>query len=215
MRLELRRPAGGCWRCGEPTAPGTGRCIADHRWLLGVRDLQVPWRYREAGGAVVRRHKFERDPAALACLVRALASYLEARRATARMVTRWDRAVFVAVPGSRKRLRRRGFDHAADLAHAVAEAVGARFESGVLRRIRDTLPQADPRVLSRARNVAGAFVTRRQRTIEGRHVVLVDDVVTSGATARACVRELRNRGAAAVTVAAVALGSAKDFTAPA
>ncbi len=84
----------------------------------------------------------------------------------------------------------------------------------MLCRTRETLPQADPRVLSRARNVEGAFVTRRPRVIEGRHVVLVDDVVTSGATARSCVRELRNGGAAEVTVAAVALGSVKDTTAP-
>ena len=62
------------------------------------------------------------------------------------------------------------------------------------------MPQGDARVLSRAHNVDGAFVVAQQRRIEGRNVALVDDVMTSGATARACAEVLRAAGANAVAL---------------
>ena len=79
VRLERRDHDPACGRCGEPLSPTTRRCSADHRWLVGIADLHAPWRYRGAGGAVVRRQKFERDPEALQCVSRALADHLLAR----------------------------------------------------------------------------------------------------------------------------------------
>ena len=69
-----------------------------------------------------------------------------------------------------------------------------------MARTRETLPQGDPRVVSRANNVDGAFAVMKAREVMGRNVILVDDVFTSGATARQCALVLRVQGAAAVAV---------------
>lgn len=69
-----------------------------------------------------------------------------------------------------------------------------------LQRVRATLPQGDPRVGSRERNIAQAFSVCSRRGLGGARVVLVDDVFTSGATARACARLLREAGAREVAL---------------
>jgi predicted amidophosphoribosyltransferase len=79
----------------------------------------------------------------------------------------------------------------------VATRTGCKVAQ-VLRRLRPTLPQGDPRVTSREQNVASAFAMARPGAVRGRAVVLLDDVLTSGATARACARLLLGSGAEAV-----------------
>lgn len=123
------------------------------------------------------------------------------------------RALVVAVPLHPARLRRRRFDQTAWLAAEVGRRLGLEVAAGVLRRRRDTLPQGDVRVVSRVRNVAGAFVVERSRAVAGRWIVLVDDVATSGATARACGEVLRAAGARHVvllTAADAGLGMRAD-----
>jgi ComF family protein len=196
-------PGMGCWRCGEPAANGLGegddgsglRCAGDHRSVTGFVFARAAFRYRGSGGALVRRLKLGGDFGALDALAAAMA-----QRLAPRLVGEWRRPVFVAVPLHRSRRKARGFDQAQLLAEAVAHRVGAPCERGVLVRVRKTLPQGDARVLSRARNVDGAFEVAQRRSIEGKNVALVDDVMTSGATARACAEALRAAGASAVAL---------------
>jgi predicted amidophosphoribosyltransferase len=82
----------------------------------------------------------------------------------------------------------------------VAARAGLTVEANVLVRRRATLPQGDPRVTSRIRNVEGVFELTRPRRVRGRLVLLLDDVCTSGATARACAAVLRRGGARAVAL---------------
>jgi predicted amidophosphoribosyltransferase len=106
----------------------------------------------------------------------------------------------VPAPLHAARRRERGFDQAEWLARAVAARLGLDVACGVLARRRATLPQGDPRVTSRSANVEGAFAVVRLRAVAGRSVVLVDDVLTSGATARACAEQLLAAGARDVSV---------------
>ncbi|MFY9345342.1 MAG: hypothetical protein WAT39_22820 [Planctomycetota bacterium] len=112
----------------------------------------------------------------------------------------WRRAVLVPVPLHPARRRRRGFDQTAWLATGLGERLGLEVRLGALARTRPTLPQGDPRVQSRAANVEGAFAVGRPGGVAGRHLILVDDVFTSGATARACAGVLREAGGVAVAV---------------
>lgn len=172
-----------------------GPCPDDHRWLAGVRAARAPFRYTGTGGALVRRFKFERDPGAGWFLARGMAA------AIGPWVRRHARrAVVVSVPVHPAKRRARGFDQAAWLADVTARGLGLRLASGALRRVRPTLPQGDPRVTSRERNVAGAFSVARPRPVRGRTVLLVDDTVTSGATVRECARVLRAAGVLTVAV---------------
>ena len=108
--------------------------------------------------------------------------------------------VLAPVPLHRARLRQRGFDQAAWLARRVAARLRLRVAVGALARVRATRPQGDPLVTSRAGNVRGAFAVRRAGAVDGRDVLLVDDVFTTGATARACARLLRAAGAQSVSL---------------
>jgi len=199
-RLE-ELPERGCARCGEPVLEAGQRCTGDHRGLAGIVIRRAAWRYRGTGGAIVRRFKFDGDPVAREMIVRATADRL---RGWIRSGGR--RAVFVNVPVHPRKRRHRGFDQAARIADGVALRLGRPFIPGALCRVVETLPQGDPRVTSRDQNVAGAFRIVRPAAIRDRVVVLVDDVSTSGATARECARVLREHGARAVVLLTAALG---------
>jgi ComF family protein len=181
---------GGCWRCGAPTVPGSGRCVADHAPLRGLAFRRAALAYAGTGGALVRRFKFQGDGAAGLLLIRELARVGRAQ------LCDWPRqALVLPIPVHARKRRARGFDQAARLADGLAAALGLPCGRGVLVRDRETRPQGDPRTTSREANVAGAFRVARRRPLVGRQVVLVDDVTTSGATARECARVLLKAGA--------------------
>ena len=107
------------------------------------------------------------------------------------------------VPLHPARRRERGYNQSALLAECLAGAIGAPWVPAVLERVRPTAAQArlDPR--ARRRNVAGAFRVRRPEWLNERSIVIVDDVVTTGATLEACLAALAGAGArpSAVTLA--------------
>ena len=108
----------------------------------------------------------------------------------------------VPVPLSRVRLRARGYNQAEMLAIALARAKGWRDGSGILERTRSTDSQTALHPAERRANVAGAFRVRpgREGEVRREHVLLVDDVWTTGATALACAAALTLAGARAVSV---------------
>jgi ComF family protein len=108
--------------------------------------------------------------------------------------------VLVPVPLHRWRLWRRGFNQAALLARAIAAASGAELAVDALERVKQTAPSQGMGRAARARNVRGVFRIKDRARVRGRTVVLVDDVLTTGATADACARVLRRAGARAVHV---------------
>jgi ComF family protein len=108
----------------------------------------------------------------------------------------------VWVPLGRRRRIERGYDQAMLIAGAFAGAARLRLLRGAIRRVRETPPQVGLDRGARARNVEGAFAAAR--AVSGLDLVLVDDVVTTGATAEAASRALREAGARSVRVVAVA-----------
>jgi len=108
----------------------------------------------------------------------------------------------VPVPLARRRERERGFNQAGLLAERLGETQGLRVRARWLVRLRATPPQSELTASARAVNVAGAFVAAP--AVAGRHVVLIDDVITTGATVSECARALRAAGARRVGVLAVA-----------
>ena len=110
--------------------------------------------------------------------------------------------LIVAPPLSPARLRIRGFNQALEIAKIVAREVGAPVDIAGLTRIRDTLPQTGLGARARRRNLRGAFACRLR--LAGEHVAVVDDVLTTGATADGMARVLKDAGAGRVSVWAVA-----------
>jgi ComF family protein len=112
--------------------------------------------------------------------------------------------VLVPVPLHPRRRRERGFNQSVLLARALARPLGIRVAEDALARREDTPPQTGLTAAQRRANVARAFVVRRRPAVAGRIVVLVDDVFTTGATARACARALAAAGAAEVRLVTAA-----------
>lgn len=115
--------------------------------------------------------------------------------------------VIVPVPLNRWRLWRRRFNQAAILAQSLSRVSGVPADPLILIRSRATGSQVGLTVDQRRRNVQGAFEVpaAKRALVEGRNVLLLDDVITTGATASACARTLKRCGAARVDVIALAL----------
>ena len=112
----------------------------------------------------------------------------------------------VPAPLHRTRLIRRRYNQAAEIARPLARLCGAAYLPDALVRRKATETQGGKSGAHRRRNVAGAFVVpeRRRRLVEGRRILLIDDVLTTGATAEGCARALKQAGAARVDLAVIA-----------
>ncbi len=104
------------------------------------------------------------------------------------------------VPLHPLRLWRRRFNQAAMLAREISRATGRPCDPGALVRIKATPSQVGLSQTQRAENVQGAFRVARHAQVRGRNIVLIDDVLTSGATVNAAARVLLRAGAARVDV---------------
>jgi ComF family protein len=172
---------GRCRRKRQPFASGASLGPYEGSLRLVVHELKYAGRRRAAGRLA---EALLEDPA-----VRALVETSD---------------VLVPVPLHPRRLRERGFNQSALLAAEVARRAARPACVDALVRRLDSLPQAGLSAAARRKNVRDAFAVRRRAAVDGRVVTLVDDVVTTGATALACARRLEEAGAREVRLLAVA-----------
>ncbi|NML66826.1 ComF family protein [Hymenobacter sp. RP-2-7] len=112
--------------------------------------------------------------------------------------------LIVPVPLHPRKLARRGYNQAEAFGSGLAEALGCPSRAHALRRLADTESQTRKSRAERWQNVAAVFEVADPRAIAGRHVLLVDDVLTTGATLEACGAALLQAGARAISIATVA-----------
>jgi ComF family protein len=188
--IELTE-GGGCRRCAEPQVSGQlcGRCR--HEAPL-FEYACAPFEHEGAVARAVHRFKYE-DRADLA---RPLGRLL-AERAAAHLP---QGSVLVPIPLHVERFKERRFDQAALLAVEVARRSRRRLELDWLSRSRHTTRQVGLDESQREANVAGAFEVASRAAVRGQAVVLIDDVMTTGATMREATRVLLEAGAARVRV---------------
>jgi len=110
----------------------------------------------------------------------------------------------IPVPLHPARLRERGFNQALLLGRVLGKSQGKPVLPKVLRRIRNTIPQVQLDHSEREKNVRGAFAVRKQREIMDKNLLLIDDVLTTGATVNECARVLKKSGAGEITILTLA-----------
>ncbi len=187
-----------CLCCGRPFVSGVAAqaieplcrmCRAKFYAFDRARSFAL---YDDALIAAVLLLKYEQ--------VTRLGDWFAARLAeiVARAPDEWSADVVVPVPLHRDRQRERGYNQAELIARPLAKRLGLKLERYLLARTRPRPPQL---VLSRSehwKSVRGAYATRKGLQVDNLRVLLVDDVLTTGATLDACARALKKAGAAAV-----------------
>lgn len=176
-----------CLRCGLPMpAPGEcGDCL--HRSPALTHTCAV-FVYGFPLDRLIPRFKFHRDLAAGRLMAELMAGALGT-------TPRPD--AIVPVPLHARRMRERGYDQALELAKPVARALGIPLVADALLRVRPTAPQSELDAEARQRNLRQAFAMRPGAALPA-HVVLIDDVMTTGATLNAAAKVLLRAGVARV-----------------
>ena len=181
-----------------------GRCSLCRLGLPGYEGAYSYGFYEGPLRRLIHLFKFERVPTLAAPLGRYLVRALPDDR-------QFD--VIVPMPLHWLRRWRRGFNQSELLACEVGRRRGLSLQTRALRRKRHAAPQSGLSSAARRRNLAGLFAVSDRRLIEGRRVLLVDDVLTTGATAQAAARALKSAGAAQVVVLTLARADRREYTA--
>ena len=179
----IRLDPGGCWQCPSPL-PRFTRTVR-----LGP--------YAEPIRQTVRQLKYGRLDTLSAAATDLLAHAI--RQADDLPLP----DVIVAIPAHWRRRIGRGRDHAALIARRLSRALGVPLQT-LLTRTRPTPPQTHLSRSARITNVRNAFAAKDTASLKDAHVLLIDDVTTTGATANECARTLRTAGASHVTLGVLA-----------
>ncbi|OBQ46561.1 ComF family protein [Halodesulfovibrio spirochaetisodalis] len=123
-------------------------------------------------------------------------------------------AAVVPVPLHEKRLLQRGHNQSMLSAKLIAQKIQTPLMPELLYRSRETTPQATLRKKDRAQNISGAFTARLPRSLHGAHLLLVDDIATTGATLHQAVHPLLQAGAGSVEVAIIAKTPEPEHSTP-
>lgn len=189
-----------CVRCGLPLEPGQSRCAPGDCELppgSPVTRLRAPLAYDFPVDRLVLRAKFGRSLPVCQALGELLVAGLGPPAAAG-----GPPPVVVPIPLHWQRQRTRGFNQAGEIARVVARATGWPLRPDVLRRPRPTREQSGLTAQARRRNLRRAFSVAG--VVEGRAILLVDDVITTGATVEGAAAALAAAGAGAIEAWAVA-----------
>ncbi|MEW5724508.1 MAG: ComF family protein [Thermodesulfobacteriota bacterium] len=194
-------PEAHCRYCGQPfttTIPTHHTCALCLEKKPAFEKATAAGLYEGALRTAIHRLKYEGRTE----LARPLAAFMAENLAPPFHPPEAD--LVLPMPLHSRRLKKRGFNQALLLAQALYAPWPGIVRWDLLRRTRPTRPQVGLSEEQRKRNVRGAFVVEQPQLLEGRPVILVDDVYTSGATARECAKVLRQAGVDRVLVLTLA-----------
>ena len=183
--METYYPAGADCREGKQLPPET-RLFAAAYYNGSMREA-------------VHRFKFSGNPGSAATLAPLL---LQALRAGGAAENRFS--LLVPVPSRPKKVRARGYNQSALLAREVSKRTGIPFSGTALVKTRDTRAQHNLTAEERQVNLSGSF-RASEKEVSGQRILLIDDVLTTGATARECISALQAAGAQSVDLLVLAV----------
>jgi len=161
------------------------------------KQVIAPWSYSFPIDSLISRFKHQARWPLGQMLARLLAQHLQHRFDNTELVRP---ECLLPVPMARKRLRERGYNQALMLARWLGSDLNIPHDEQLLLRPHETVAQQALDAKNRKRNLLGAFALAPDAQVQGRHFALVDDVLTTGATAHSLARLLMNAGAKQVDV---------------
>lgn len=186
---DLEFLSGVCGRCSKSV------CICER--LVVLERVFAPFSYDGAVEQAIHRFKFQNHPE----YAKVLAGYIVKCFGTNQLTERFD--CIVPVPMEKAHRRERGYNQAEELALSLGNLCGLSVLSDALRKIKKTPPQHLLSYEERLDNLKGVFGTGSD-SIEGKRVLLCDDVCTTGVTMETCATLLKKNGAASVSGVVVA-----------
>ncbi|MBM3111987.1 ComF family protein [Pseudomonas sp. P66] len=194
--IELPWLGDGCQVCALPLPMHGLTCAQCTRRAPAFYRVETPWHYGFPLDALISRFKYNSQWPTGRLLAQLLGRWL-----THRFGEGLPRpTLLLPVPLSRRKLRQRGYNQAAMLARWLATHTGIPCTELSLKRLVDTPAQQGLKARERKRNLHQAFAIEDTQALEGRHVALIDDVLTTGATAQAIASLLRKAGVRRVDV---------------
>jgi ComF family protein len=191
-----------CLRCGRRretlfASPDCGECFGDS---IGVKRARSAYIYNATGRALLAEFKFHKRIGAGLALIEGLTAWVGGGLPTVFDDPELSCGLVVPVPLHAARIRARRFNQAELAARSVARRLSIQCAPQALARIRETPSQVGLSANQRRENVRGAFAVpeAQRKLIAGRSVLLIDDLMTTGATLAACARALRKGGSGAV-----------------
>jgi len=185
-----------CRTCALPLPAADMTCGQCLKAPPAFEHVIAPWTYSFPVDSLITRFKHSAKWPFGNLLGELLAHFLQHRFDEA--LDRPD--ALVPVPLATRRLRQRGFNQAAMLARWLSASLDIPCDEQLLKRIQDTSAQQDLKAEARKKNLRNAFALMPDAVIKGRHLALVDDVLTTGATAQALARLFIEAGASRVDV---------------
>lgn len=185
-----------CERCALPMPISGLTCGQCTRHSPAFNDVIAPWQYDFPIDSLVTRFKHQGKWPLGRLLAELLAQNLQHRFEDG--LQRPD--VLLPVPLSNKRMRQRGYNQAAMIAHWLGDALKLPVNERLIKRTKDTPAQQGLDARARKRNLRDAFTLIDLARVAGLHIALIDDVLTTGSTADALARLLIQAGARKVDV---------------
>lgn len=168
----------------------------------GKTGIFAAFPYDEDTGVLVKKLKYNNRRDLAETMAKLFFEYVELDPNQYDLVT--------AVPIHKNRLKERGYNQAAVFAKVIAESLSLPFAKDVLYQSKETISQTALSYHERLHNLAGAFTVSARADLSGKRILLVDDVITTGATMKECGAALKAAGAKKVVFAAFAAGKSRQ-----
>lgn len=172
-----------CLRCGEPVFSMSDYCIKCKDNVRFFNIARAPFLYDKPVSTLIHGFKYKNQKYTFESLAKFMtACYLE---------NGFNAEVVIPVPSSQKRLKERGYNQAELLSEQLAKQLNLKLETDVLIKIKHTKPQTTLNFFERQKNLIGSFDVQNVEKIKGKNILLVDDVLTTGATINYCSEILK------------------------
>lgn len=172
-----------CLRCGEPIFSMSDYCIKCKDNIRFFNVARAPFVYDKPISTVIHGFKYNNQKYTFESLAKFMANcYLE---------NDFDAQVIIPVPISQNRLKERGYNQAELLCRQLANQLNLPLQTDVLVKIKHTKPQTTLNYHERQKNLMGSFDVQNVDKIKGKNVLVVDDVLTTGATINCCSELLK------------------------